>query len=60
MRFTVSVLGTEVFSISTGDQQAEGQVEHDTVSSQTELAADVGVGFRIQANPSLIEETNRA
>lgn len=55
MRFTVSVLGTEVFSIST-DAPTEDQLgEHDLNCSREELVGDAPIGFRIHTNPSLRE-----
>ncbi len=56
MRFSISVLGTEVFSISTDNRPAGDEPgEHDTNCSQVELAGSVPVGFHIPSNPSLIE-----
>ena len=55
MRFTLSLLGTEILSISTGEPAADSPGEHDTNCSQAELSGTVPVGFHIQANPSVSE-----
>ncbi len=59
MRFSISVLGTEILTISTDRPTACEPGEHDTNCSQAELANSAPVGFHIQPIPSLIENRTR-